>query len=118
MSDDDMIRRGDALDAMCKGPRTVQERIDAIRALPAVQVGVRPLDWLPNSDYRPYGLIARDHSGFWTVHRSDGVETFEWADPYGKTTGGFETTDLAIASLEKERAARIRSTLILHEGGP
>jgi len=37
MSDDDLIRRGDALDAMCKGPRTVQERIDEIRALPAAQ---------------------------------------------------------------------------------
>jgi hypothetical protein len=37
MSDDDLIRRGDALDAMLTGPRTVQERIDLIRALPAVQ---------------------------------------------------------------------------------
>lgn len=33
MSDNDLIRRGDVLDAMCKGPRTVQERIDAIRAI-------------------------------------------------------------------------------------
>jgi hypothetical protein len=33
MSDNDMIRRGDVLDAMCKGPRTVQERIDAIRSI-------------------------------------------------------------------------------------
>lgn len=32
-ADNDLIRRGDVLDAMCKGPRTVQERIDAIRAL-------------------------------------------------------------------------------------
>lgn len=31
--DNDLIRRGDVLDAMCKGPRTVQERIDAIRAI-------------------------------------------------------------------------------------
>jgi hypothetical protein len=37
MSDTDLIRRGDALDAMLTGPRTVQERIDLIRALPAAQ---------------------------------------------------------------------------------
>jgi len=37
MSDNDLIRRGDVLDAMCKGPRTVQERIDAIRAIAAIQ---------------------------------------------------------------------------------
>lgn len=42
MSDNDMIRRGDALDAMLKGPRTVQERIDAIRAIPAVQPTASP----------------------------------------------------------------------------
>ena len=34
-TDNDMIRRGDVLDAMCKGPRTVQERINAIRAITA-----------------------------------------------------------------------------------
>ncbi len=34
-TDNDMIRRGDVLDAMCKGPRTVQERIDAIRSITA-----------------------------------------------------------------------------------
>ena len=33
--DNDLIRRGDVLDAMCKGPRTVQERIDAIRSITA-----------------------------------------------------------------------------------
>ena len=32
-ADNDLIRRGDVLDAMCKGPRTVQERIDAIRVI-------------------------------------------------------------------------------------
>ena len=35
-NDNDLIRRGDVLDAMCKGPRTVQERIDIIRVIPAV----------------------------------------------------------------------------------
>lgn len=34
-TDNDLIRRGDVLDAICKGPRTVQERIDAIRSITA-----------------------------------------------------------------------------------
>jgi len=61
--DNDLIRRGAVLDAMCKGPRTVQDRIDIIRAIPAVaasqtadpvinagsrqRVTVKPLVWRP-----------------------------------------------------------------------
>jgi hypothetical protein len=38
MSDDDMIRRGDVLDRIGRGGLyTIQERLVAIRALPAVQ---------------------------------------------------------------------------------
>jgi hypothetical protein len=74
-------------------------------------VRVKPLVWTPNTDYRHDGLIAGDHSGFWTTHKSDDSETWEWADPYGKATFGFKTQALAIASLEAERSARILSAL-------
>jgi hypothetical protein len=46
MSDDDLIRRGDVLDRIGRGGLyTIQERLVAIRALPAVQPRVKPLVW-------------------------------------------------------------------------
>ena len=80
-------------------------------ALPAAQVAVKPLAWSGNTDYRTDGIIAGDCIGFWTVHRSDDLKTYEWADPYGKTTFGFSSQKEAIAALERERAARIRAAL-------
>jgi hypothetical protein len=72
---------------------------------------VKRLEWKPNTDYRTDGLIAGDHSGFWTSHKSDDFETWEWADPYGKTKSGFETQSAAIADLEAERAARVLAAI-------
>ena len=44
---DDLISRDDALDAMCKGPRTVQERIDAIRAIASRPLTTTTVDASP-----------------------------------------------------------------------
>ena len=74
-------------------------------------VKIKPLVWGPNFHYRVEGIIAGDFAGFWTSHLSDDLTTWEWADPYGKTTYGFLSQEEAVASLEAERAARIRAAI-------
>jgi hypothetical protein len=75
--------------------------------LAAKGLRVKPLVWHPNADYRVDGIIAGDFSGWWTCHRSDDLKTFEWSNPYGKTTYGFASQADAIAALEAERSARV-----------
>ena len=92
MSDNDLIRRGDAIAAIpanaaantlgpCGGARL--NAVLALRALPAVQVTVKPLEW------EPIGIL------------------FHAFDPLFETVAISETPDV----YDSERAARIRSAL-------
>lgn len=83
----------------------------------ALAAMIVPLEWTPNTDYRVDGLIAGDYSGFWTTHKSDDFQTWEWADPFGKTSFGFESQPLAIAALEAQRTSRILAAFGLEVGG-
>jgi len=69
MSKDDLVRRGDALKALCeKHPRSLGA-IATIAALPAVTVGVKPLVWRSNGKGRicadtPFGLYEIEHGRY------------------------------------------------------
>ena len=79
-ADNDLIRRGDVLDAMCKGPRTVQERIDAIRVIiaqpdPRDEVIARLVDALTVAANRLDRCAVDYETGSYEF-----IETCEWVD--------------------------------------
>lgn len=108
MSDDDMIRRGDAIlavtaaDKECLGANGARE---FIRAIPAVTVGVRPLVW------RDDGTNGHetDHAfGFYEVYPSPEGDMLSRD---GVDSGVFPTLEAAKAAAQADYDARIRSAL-------
>lgn len=84
--------------------------VDAIRALPAVDVGVKPLEWV---ETYTYGGKAYDAVGINTIYRivpKDGGE-FYLTDP--DCSGFFTTLEAAKAAAQADYAARIRSALTI-----
>jgi hypothetical protein len=70
MSDNDLIRRGDALKALDWGDIYGRNAQDAIAALPAVTVGVRPLVW---ENFDAWEYWARSPVGTYYVRERNGV---------------------------------------------
>lgn len=111
MSDDDMIRRGDAIlavtaaDKECLGANGARE---FIRALPAVQVVVKPLEWVEirSGQYfeaRVIGILYSVRLG------SDGV--VRWQAGHMGTWHEAPTIEAAKAAAQADYEARIRSAM-------
>lgn len=119
MSDNDLIRRGDALKTADEELRRYgfsapegrrYDMRDAIAALPAVTVGVRPLVWVEGVSTYPYAMGGRVRYQLghgddgWTVHI--GIA--------GKPIAGpFETAEAAKAAAQADFDAAIRGEVIL-----
>ena len=111
MSDDDLIRRGDAVlavtaaDKECLGANGAR---DFIRAVPAVQVGVKPMEWLEirHGQYfeaRVIGILYSVRLG------TDGIS--RWQAGHMGTWRDAPTIEAAKAAAQADYAAHIRSTL-------
>ncbi len=111
MSDDDMIRRGDAVlavtaaDKECLGANGAR---DFIRAVPAVQVGVKPMEWLEirHGQYfeaRVIGILYSVRLG------TDGIS--RWQAGHMGTWHDAATIEAAKAAAQADYDARIRSAL-------
>jgi hypothetical protein len=114
MSDDDPIRRGDVLDRFMRGGlHTIQERLDAIRALPAVQPKVKPLVWdKPLGGFHiaklPFGGEIRI---MWDLSLADGERYI--LHPFSLGRRVFRTLDTAKAAAQADYEVRILSALEL-----
>lgn len=107
-SDDDMIRRGDAIAALRSAdlPFGYGHAAEVIRAVPAVQVAVKPLEWETfSTECERAFTVAGRYEVFWGF-RSGQV----CLDMRGRTTWhcGIEA---AKAAAQADYEARIRSTL-------
>jgi hypothetical protein len=124
MSDDDLIRRGDAI-AVVPGPRhdfaPYQDTVAAIRALPAVQPRVKPLVWVLHP-HRLGELFADAEFGAYSVSNPTGRGCWQWQWHFRgalldqsnqELARAFPTRGDAIAAAEGHRKARILSALDL-----
>jgi hypothetical protein len=126
MSDDDLIRRGDAI-VVLPGPRhdfaPYQDAVAAIRALPAVQPRVKPLVWLQHP-HRLGELFADAEFGAYSVSDPTGRGRWQWQwrrhlmgalldQSNQELTRAFPTRGDAIAAAEGHRKVRILSALDL-----
>jgi hypothetical protein len=122
MSDDDLIRRGDAI-VVLPGPRhdfaPYQDAVAAIRALPAVQPSVKPLEWLQHPT-RLGELFADAEFGAYSVSDPTGRGCWQWQwhlmgalldQSNQELARAFPTRGDAIAAAEGHRKARILSAL-------
>jgi hypothetical protein len=85
--------------------------VDRIAPVLQAPVRVKPLVWLPNTDYRTDGVIAGGFDGWWTCHGSDDFATFEYSNPWGKTKYGFPSIEAAQAAAQADYTARILAAL-------
>lgn len=133
MSDEDMVRRGDVLKtiealeiarcASCGNPRNnhpfrhqfvTESALDmkaAIDAIPSVQVGVKPLEWIKH----PSKDIWRATVGL-GVYKAFGITSpswdFDsWSDAKDKVSQSAPTIEAAKAAAQADYEARIRSAL-------
>jgi hypothetical protein len=91
---------------------TADHTIAALVAeLDAARGRVKPLVWIPNTDYRADGVIAGGFDGWWTCHRSDVADTFEYSNPWGKTSVGFTSIEAAKSAAQADYTARILAAL-------
>lgn len=108
-SDDDMIRRGDAIDRItklsCDDDAHWGSIVDALRTIPSTQVSVKPLEWV----YDEMRGVWSAQDGFgrhYTVSDSQwfhgSLSEFIWVD------GGYEA---AKAAAQADYEARILSAL-------
>ncbi len=142
MSDDDLIRRGDALqainNALASNPLVVSPIRDEARALagyvvsalPAVQPRVKPLEWREISGFEDrwfadadIGVYSvSDPTGFgrwrwqWHIHASDRDWDVLLDQSNQELARAFPTREDAIAAVEGHRKARILSALINNTG--
>ena len=79
----------------------------AIRALPAVDVGVKPLEWFEVEKYRYGGKYTSEG---YTIRYVEGFFILDFAG-YGKAAWRFPTIEAAKAAAQADYAARIRSAL-------
>jgi hypothetical protein len=131
MSDDDMIRRGDAI-AVVPGPRhdfaPYQDTVAAIRALPAVQPKVKPLvwedadqgmctKWRAAAFQGHYELVTLKNEKGWAVNFSWGRPLSYWFiqgddDDFGPTGPKmFPDLEAAKAAAQADYEARILAAL-------
>lgn len=104
MSDNDLIRRGDALEICTDyGFSRADECRDAIAALPSVTVGVKPLVW----DDRDYDWCWWSEDGDYRV-RLDGA--FH-CDKHGVTMSSHTSLEAAKAAAQADYEARILDAL-------
>lgn len=110
MSDEDMIRRGDAIAALKSAglPFGYRRAIDVIDAIPAVQVGVKPMEWLEirHGQYfeaRVIGILYSVRLG------TDGIS--RWQAGHTGTWREAPTIEAAKAAAQADYDARIRSAL-------
>ena len=113
MSDNDLIRRGDALalppydgdgDPAGMFDHHIFAKLSDLRAIPAVQVTVRPLEW-QHEARNGWKVGVAWATGYHVIRHDDG-----WH--YGNGTGGvFPTIEAAKASAQADYEACIRSTL-------
>ncbi len=113
-SDDDMIRRGDAVlavtaaDKECLGANGARE---FIRAIPAVQVGVKPLEWVEYEGlsgfevWRAFGILGRYKA---QRNREKGYAILVF--PNG-TIAQYPSIEAAKAAAQADYGSRIRSAL-------
>lgn len=115
----DMIRKSDAL-AECLNGAFLDDVTEAIRSLPAVTVGVKPLVWEVNDDKRDgrahYGhgilghwyAVCRERTGAWVVmHFVSGKRV----QVHNKDSDTFPTLEAAKAAAQADYTARILAAL-------
>ena len=111
-SDDDMIRRGDAIELARK---QCLLSVDDLRALPAVQVAVKPLEWVDFAD-RGAKAQAWNDANYMIQKWSDGRWEISASYP-GHSTALYgidrfhPTIEAAKAAAQADYEARIRSSL-------
>ena len=112
MPDNDLIRRGDALECFM-GLDRIGDIMDAIAALPAVTVGVRPLVWVEGMesgrkvwDALDYQIIAYPEEYFFLLV---GV----LSDSAVRVASSYPTLEAAKAAAQADYEARILATLDL-----
>lgn len=118
MSDNDLIRRGDALDCFM-GEDRIGDAMDAIAALPAVQVGVKALEW-EATDWWVGDGVKGENDCEWEASNAGGwLYQIEWmgAGDFRLTMHDHEVIltegglKAAKAAAQADYEARIRSAL-------
>ena len=107
MSDDDLIRRGDALAAVQEWTYCCDAE-DAIAALPAVTVGVKPLVWF-EAELPSRGGGKFTSEGY-TIRRIEGLWLLDFAGN-GKSKWRWVDLDAAKAAAQADYEARILAAL-------
>lgn len=111
MSDQDTIRRADAIDRItklsCDDDAHWGSIVDALRALPAVQVSVKPLEWVELEKYRRGGKYSADG---YTIRYVEGFFILDFAGE-GKWKWRWTDIEAAKAAAQADYEARIRSAL-------
>ncbi len=110
MSNNDMIRRGDALRISANRALSSKDATAAIAALPAATVRVKPLAWDNDEpscvSLCPFGeYVVQDEDvdgwGLWTPDQIDGDDAFAF----------YTSHEAAKAAAQADYEARIRSAL-------
>lgn len=106
MSDNDLIRRGDALKALDWRDIYGRNAQAAINAIPAVQPTVKPLEWCENPDIGEGGLLGGGVTNATYHAMSDG-----WAFHRSMFWRKVSTLEAAKAAAQADYEARILSVL-------
>lgn len=112
MSNNDLIRRGDALalphrlSSSCDAHDGYFISADAIRALPAVSVGVKPLEWVENPDASEGGMLGGGVTNSVYYATSDG-----WSFHRNMFWRKADTLEAAKAAAQADYDARILAAL-------
>lgn len=112
MSDEDMIRRGDAIARSTqwrRGLRGEDTIEDALRASPAVQVSVKPLEWKWSTQVQGWRADCELTRDVFIAYQTN--EKWSAGSQWLGTTY-HQTADAAKTHLDQMRAARIRSAII------
>jgi hypothetical protein len=122
MSDNDLIRRGDAKKTASGYIYNCDYMLDAINAIPAVQPTVKPLVWtqisIPKQAMQGIWWMAEAMTGNYEVHQFDGRdEIIVTLRGLGLGNPEYPTIEAAKAAAQADYEARIRSALTVTTTG-
>lgn len=116
MSDQDTIRRADAIDRItklsCDDDAHWGSIVDALRAIPAVQVGVKPLIWVEETDGSGWYAVSM---GYQFTIRETARGFRYWCFDASHATF-YPTIEAAKAAAQADYEARILSALTVQLG--
>lgn len=106
----DLIRKTDALAILTAASSISQKTVNAIAALPAVTVGVKPLVWEDRSSAVHPRFKAVTGFGTYYIERNK-AGLFDWWSPYRMGKTEVKTLDAAKAAAQADYTARILAAL-------